>query len=268
MTTLIAALAASCASVPPSSPPPEAPVSALAPPKTSAGSSVAVRPVPLPVAVKSFTAAGEPSGMVTTSYNSRGQLVQQQSFNSAGKLVSTRVGAASDQGWRIVESLPSGAVVSIEDRTLGAKGELLAVTMRNASEVPVSVVEYTYDASGRLASTLTRAGDGRLKTRTEYIYDAHGNNVKTEVYDAGGTLNTVYERQFEAGRVVVEKGFDASGNLVELTKTTWKGGRKLSQETTTPISRMLEYTYGSTDVPIGVVKSVGGQVVERQTFEY
>jgi hypothetical protein len=248
-----------------------APASKPATQKTAPGPAsapMAAKQTPLPVAVKSFTPAGEPSGTVTASYNQRGLLVQQQSFNSAGKLVSTRVGAASDQGWRIIESLPSGTVVSIEDRTLGPKGELLSVTLRNSREVPVSVVEYQYDTSGLVTSTLTRAGDGRLKTRTVFTYDTHGNNVKTEVFDAGGTLNTVYERQFEAGRVTVEKGFDASGNLVEMTKTTWKGGRKLTQETTTPMSRLLEYTYDGGDAPTGVVKSVGGQVVERQTFEY
>jgi hypothetical protein len=269
-TSLLLALLASCVSTPAA--PSETPATPAAVEPAPAVSAPAVKPqaarIPLPVAVKSFNAAGQPAGTVTTSYNPQGLLVQQQAYDSAGKLLSTRIGAASDQGWRVIESLPSGTVVSIEDRVLGAHGELLSVTKRNAREVALSVVEYQYDASGRLAATQTRSGDGRLRTRTVYTYDAHGNNVKTEVFDASGTLNTVYERQFESGRVVVEKGYDASGVLVELIKTTWKGGRKLSQETTTPVSRLLEYSYDAGDAPVAVVKSVGGQVVERQTFEY
>ena len=225
-------------------------------------------PSALPVVVKTYDAGGSLTGSVTTVYGSRGQLLKQQVFSSSGTLVSVKLGGASSQGWRVVESQPSGEVLSIEDSAFGPRGELVSLTLRNGREAALSVAEYQYDGSGRLTVSSTSTGDGRLRTRTVYTYDWQGNNVKTEVYDGGGTLNNVFERQFDGTRLVLEKGYDASGALVELTKTTWKDGRKLVQETVTPVSRTVEFRYGGTDVPVALVRSVRGQIVERQTFEY
>jgi YD repeat-containing protein len=220
------------------------------------------------VSIKFYDGSGALAGSVTTVYSPRGQVLKQKEFSSSGALISIKLGGASEQGWRVVETVASGAVLSIEDTTLGPHGELVSVTVRNGRETPLSVVEYQYDQAGRLSASLTRAGDGRLKTRTVYTYDRQGNNTKTEVYDGSGALNNVFERQFDGNRLVVEKGYDASGVVVELTKTTWKDGRRLVQETVTPVNRTTEFSYNGTDVPVALVKSVRGQVVERQTFEY
>ncbi len=222
----------------------------------------------LPVSVKSFQASGAPAGTVTTEYSPQGLVARQQVFSSKGSLVSIRTGAASDRGWRVVETSPSGAVLSVEERILGTHGEVVSVTLRDGRQLPLTVTEYEYDGSGRLISEVRRAGDGRLRTRTVYGYDARGNNSRVEVYDAGGTLNNVFERQYEGSNIVAEKVFDASGSLVALTKTTWKGAKKLTQEFVTPLSRTVEYSYGAADRPVAVTRSVRGEIVERQTLEY
>lgn len=221
----------------------------------------------LPVSVKSFGPGGVPTGSVITAYNPQGLVLQQRVFNSAGSLVTTKSGSATAGGWRIVETKPSGDVVSIAD-VVTDRGRLVSVTRRDARETPLSSEEYEYDAAGRVSALLTKAGDGRLRTRTVYTYDKQGNNTKIEVFDASGALNNVFERQFDGTHLVVEKGYDASGALVAMTKTTWKGGRKLVQETVAPVSGTLEYSYETSDAPSALVRSVRGQVVERQTFEY
>jgi hypothetical protein len=42
----------------------------------------------------------------------------------------------------------------------------------------------------------------------------------------------------------------------------------MKEETTKPLLRTTEYTYGEKPAPTGIVSSVRGKVVERQTFEY
>lgn len=258
--SIVLVVLTSCVSVPP----------AVAPgvPKPEGKPATEKHLSALPVSIKLFKANGAPAGTITAAYDPRGLLASQQLFSSSGALVATKTGTLTERGWRVVETSPSGAVLSIEDRVLGTRGEPVSVVVSNARGVPVSVTEFEYDAAGRPLTTVCRSGDGRLRTRTVYSYDARGNNNKVEVFDATGTLNNVFERQFEGQRVVVEKGFDSSGAVVELTKTTWKEGRKLAQETVTPVSRLVEYSYDATDAPAAVVKYVRGEIVERQTIEY
>jgi YD repeat-containing protein len=258
---------ASCASAPAARP---AAPAAVAAPAAPAAPKTIVYEDALPVSVKSFYPNGDPSNAVTMKYDARGALVSQETYNGNGVLVETRSGKAKGAFWRItVTNAQNGEVVSFEDRTLGSAGELLTQTFLNPKEVPQAANEYQYDKEGRKVVWLAKTGAGGLQARTTYGYDAKGNNVRTEVYDAGGSLTNVFDSVYdEQNHIVSRKGFDASQNLVEQTNFTWKDGRKVKDETVKPLLRSIEYTYGDKSAPTGIVSSVRGKVVERQTLDY
>lgn len=224
----------------------------------------------LPASVKSFYPNGDPSGSLTIKYNAKGLLLQQEAYNGNGVLIETRTGKVKADQWRItVTNAQTGEVASFEDRTYGAAGELLVQTFLNPKEVPQASNEYTYDKAGRKALWLAKTGTGGLQARTVYTYDSKGNNIKTEVFDAAGALTNVFVSTYdEQSRIVSRQGFDASQNLVEQTNFTWKGDRKVKEETVKPLLRTIEFTYGEKAVPTGIVSSVRGKVVERQVLDY
>jgi len=273
LSVVAAVVLASCASAPASAPVVAAPAPAVTP-----VAAVPAQPVSrevtyeeaLPVSVKSFYPNGDPSGSLVVQYNAKGLLVRQESYNGNGVLVEVRSGKPKADLWRItVTNAQNGEVVSYEDRALGPQGELLVQTFLNPKEVVQASNEYTYDSQGRKALWLAKTGGGGLQAKTAYKYDAQGNNIRTEVYDAGGTLTNVFESTYEdQGRILTRKGFDASSNLVEQTNFTWKDGRKTKEETVKPLLRTIEYSYGEKSAPTGIVSSVRGKVVERQTLDY
>jgi len=223
----------------------------------------------LPVLVKSFYPNGDPSSTVTTKYTAAGLLLSQETLNGNGVLIESRSGKAKGAVWRItVVNAQSGEVASFEDRTLSPEGLLLVQTFLNAKEVPQAANEFVYDKEGRKTLWVAKTGAGELQAKTTYTYDAAGNNVKTEVFDGGGKLTNTFESTYDDGRLVVRKGFDAAKSLVEQTSFTWKDGRKVKEETTKPILRTIEYTYGDKAAPSGIVSSVRGKVVERQSLDY
>lgn len=265
------ALLASCASAPgpaPAAPPvvqaPAQPVPAPAVPKEITYEE------PLPVLVKSFYPNGDPSTTVVMKYNAKGLLTVQETFNGNGVLVETRTGKAKGELWRItVTNAQNGDVVSFEDRTYGPSGELLVQTFLNPKEVAQASNEYVWDKNGRKVLWLAKTGAGGLQARTTYAYDAKGNNTRTEVFDAGGVLTNVFDSVYDdQSRILSRKGYDAASNLVEQTNFAWKDGRKVKDETVKPLLRTIEYSYGDKSAPTGIVSSVRGKVVERQTLEY
>jgi hypothetical protein len=269
--TAVAAVLASCATAPAPAPvaAPPAPV-AVAPAAPPAAPKTITYDEALPVSVKSTYPNGDPSGTVNLKYNAQGLLVLQETYNGNGILIETRTGKAKGDLWRItVTNAQNGDVVSYEDRTVGPQGQLLVQTFLNPKEVPQASNEYTYDANGSQVLWLAKTGAGGLQARTVYTNDAKGNNIKTEVYDAGGTLTNVFLSTYDdQGQIVNRKGYDASQNLVEQTNFTWKDGRKVKEETVKPLLRTIEYTYTDRSAPTGIVQSVRGKVVERQTLEY
>jgi hypothetical protein len=185
-------------------------------------------------------------------------------------LIETRTGKAKGNVWRItVTNTQNGEVVSYEERTVGPQGELMVQTFLNPKEVAQASNEYSYDKAGRKVLWLAKTGGGGLQAKTSYFYDAKGNNTRTEVYDAGGALTNVFVSTFDdQSRILSRQGVDAAQNLVEQTNFTWKDGRKVKEETVKPLLRTIEYTYGDKAVPTGIVSSVRGKVVERQSLEY
>jgi len=267
--SVVAVVLASCASAPVPSP-----VAVPAPAATATVAAPVSREVTyeeaLPISVKSFYPNGDPSGALVLQYSPKGFLVRQETYNGNGVLIEVRTGKAKGDLWRItVTNAQNGEVTSLEDRTMGAQGELLVQTFLTPKEVVQAANEYTYDGLGRKTSWLAKTGSGGLQARTLYKYDAQGNNIRTEVYDAGGTLTNVFESAYDdQGQITARKGFDASSSLVEQTNFTWKNGRKAKDETTKPLLRTIEYTYGEKSAPTGIVSSVRGKVVERQTLDY
>lgn len=273
LAVVLAGALASCATAPGPTPAAKAaatPTSAVPAAPAPTPAKTVTYQIPLPVSVQSFYPNGDPSGTVNYQYNAQGQLLLQQSLNGNGVLVETRTGKALGDGWRItVANAQTGDVVSYEDRVTGPSGELLSQTFLNAKGEAQASNEYSYDAAGRKVLWLAKTGGGGLQARTVYTYDAQGNNVKTEVYDAGGTLTNVFVSTYDAqSHILSRQGFDASQNLVEQTNFTWKDGKKLKEETVKPLLRTIEYTYGDQDAPTGLVSSVRGKVVERQTLSY
>lgn len=278
LTVAVAVILASCATAPTSAPAPAA--VPVVTPEPAAAALPAEKPAPapqvisweepLPVTIKSFYPNGDPSGSLTFQYNAQGLLVRQESLNGNGVVTEVRTGKARGDLWRItITAAQNGEVVSYEDRTLGATGELLVQTFLNPKEVVQASNEYAYDAQGRKVQWLAKTGAGGLQAKTLYKYDSAGNNVRTEVYDAGGTLTNVFESAYDdQGRIQTRRGFDASSNLVEQTNFTWKDGRKVKEETVKPLLRTIEYSYGEKSAPTGIVSSVRGKVVERQILDY
>lgn len=260
---------ASCASAPATAPA-AAPAAAVKAPTPAPAPKPVVYEDALPVSIKSFYPNGDPSATVVIKYDAKGLLVTQETYNGNGVLVETRAGKAKGDVWRItVTNAQNGEVVSFEDRTVDAQGNLLVQTFLNPKEIPQASNEYSYDATGHKVQWLAKTGPGSLQAKTNYIYDAKGNNVRTEVYDAGGVLTNVFESVYdEKSHIVSRKGFDAGQNLVEQTNFTWKGDQKVKDETVKPLLRTIEYTYGDKAAPTGIVSSVRGKVVERQTLEY
>lgn len=263
LSAALAAVLVSCATAP-------APAPSAAVPAQPATPKQVTYQEALPVSVKSFYANGDPSGTVTTQYNAQGYLVAQKTLNGNGVVVETRAGAAKGNVWRItVTNAQSGDVVSFEDRSYDAQGNLVAQTFLNPKEIPQASNEYSYDKAGNKVVWLAKTGGGGLQAKTTYSYDAHENNVKTEVFDAGGTLTNVFVSTFDAqSNILTRQGFDAAQNLVEQTNFTWKDGKKIKEETVKPLLRTTEYTYGETSAPTTIVSSVRGKVVEQQTLEY
>lgn len=263
---VLAASLAACATAPvqPKVAPAAAPAPAPPQPK------IVVYEEGLPVSVKSFYPNGDPSSSLVLKYDAQGQIVSQETYNGNGVLVETRTGKAFGSVWRItVVNAQNGDVISLEDRTVGTKGELLVQTFLNSKEIPQASNEYSYDPAGRKVLWLAKTGAGALQARTVYKYDAQGNNTRTEVYDGGGALTNVFESSYDdRSQILVRKGSDASGNLVEQTNFTWKDGRKVKEETVKPLLRTIEYSYGDKSAPTGIVSSVRGRVVERQTLDY
>lgn len=259
---------ASCASTPA-----PAPVSAPTSPKVEATPTPAPKILTyeegLPTSIKTFYPNGDPSGSVTMKYTPQGLLLLQETYNGNGVLTETRTGKAKDGVWRItVTNAQSGEVLSFEDRVVNAQGDLMSRTVLNVKEIPQTSDEYEYDALGHLVLWVAKTG-GVVQAKTVYKYDAKGNGVRTEVSDAGGVLTDVFELSYDdQGQLAVRKGFDASGNLKEQTNFTWKDGKKIKQETTKPLLRTFEYTYGDKNLPTGIVSSVRGKIVERQVLEY
>ena len=267
LSVVVVAVLASCASAP--APAPVAAASAVTSAPAAAPPKEVTYEEALPISVKSYYQNGDPSGTTNFKYDTRGFLVSQETFNGNGVLMETRAGKAKGDGWRItVTSAQNGDVIALEDRTMGPKGELLVQTFLTPKEVPQASNEYAYDKAGRKILWLAKTGSGGLQARTVYTYDTQGNNTKTEVYDAGGALTNVFVSVFEGTHIVTRQGFDASQTLVELTNFTWKDGRKVKEETVKPLLRTIEYTYGDKSAPTGIVSSVRGKVVEKQTLEY
>ena len=266
LSVALVAVLASCASAPGPAP---AVAAVAAPVPVPAPAKEVTYEEALPVSIKSYYQNGDPSGTVNFKYDARGYLVSQETFNGNGVLVETRAGKAKGDLWRItVTNAQNGDVISFEDRTLGPRGELLVQTFLTPKEVPQASNEYSYDKAGRKVLWLARTGGGGLQARTTYSYDTQGNNTKTEVFDAGGTPTNVFISVFEGPRLVTRQGFDAAQTLVEQTNFTWKDGRKVKEETVKPLLRTIEYTYGDKSAPTGIVSSVRGKVVEKQTLEY
>jgi len=266
LSAALVAVLASCASAPGPAP---AVAAVAAPVPAPAPAKEVTYEEALPVSIKSYYQNGDPSGTVNFKYDARGYLVSQETFNGNGVLVETRAGKAKGDLWRItVTNAQNGDVISFEDRTLGPRGELLVQTFLTPKEVPQASNEYSYDKAGRKVLWLARTGGGGLQARTTYSYDTQGNNTKTEVFDAGGTPTNVFISVFEGPRLVTRQGFDAAQTLVEQTNFTWKDGRKVKEETVKPLLRTIEYTYGDKSAPTGIVSSVRGKVVEKQTLEY
>ncbi|HTH13136.1 MAG TPA: hypothetical protein VMB23_01990, partial [Spirochaetia bacterium] len=269
--TAVAAILASCATAP-------APAPMAAPPASPAAATPALPTAPktitydeaLPVSIKSTYPNGDASGTVNSKYNAQGLLVLQESFNGNGILIESRAGKAKGDLWRItVTNAQNGEVVSYEDRSVGPQGQLLVQTFLNPKEIPQASNEYSYDGTGNKILWVAKTGAGGLQARTVYTNDAKGNNTKTEVYDAGGTLTNVFLSTYDdQGQIVSRKGYDANQNLVEQTNFTWKDGKKVKEETVKPLLRTIEYSYTDRSAPTGVVQSVRGKVVERQTIEY
>jgi len=270
LSAMAAVLLASCATAPA-----KPPVAAAVADKTPATAAVSVPKEvsyqeALPVTIKSYYPNGDPSGAQLIQYDTQGRLVRQETSNGNGIVTEVRTGKAKGTSWRItVTNAQNGDVVAFEDLSFGTRGELLAQTFLNAKEVPQASNEYSYDALGRKILWIAKTGGGGLQARTVYTYDARGNNVKTQVYDAGGTLTNVFQSTFDdQSRILTTQGLDASGNVTEQTNFTWKDDRKVKEETTKPLLRTTEYTYGDKAAPTGIVSSVRGKVVERQTLEY
>lgn len=264
---VVAIISTSCASVP--APPPVAVAPAPVAVTTPVVQEVTYEE-PLPLTIKSYYPNGDPSGSVVYQYTPKGLLARQESYNGNGVLIEVRTGKTKGDLWRItVTNAQNGEVSSLEDRTVGSQGELLVQTFLNSKEVIQAANEYAYDNQGRKILWLAKTGSGGLQARTTYQYDSRGNNTKTEVYDAGGVLTNVFESTYnELGQVVTRKGFDAALNLVEQTNFTWKDGKKVKDETTKPLLRTIEYSYGEKAAPTAIVSSVRGKVVERQTLDY
>jgi hypothetical protein len=268
---LAAFVLASCATAPAPAPVAKAPVSPAAQTPQAAPAPKEVKyEEALPTLIRSFYPNGDPSGSQVIQYNAQEQLVRQETYNGNGVLAEVRTGAAKGGVWRItVTNAQSGEVTSFEDLTLGPKGETLVQTFLNPKEVPQASNEYSYDAQGHKVSWLAKTGAGGLQARTVYTYDKQGNNTKTEVYDAGGKLANVFQSTYDdQNRILTRQGSDQSGNLVEDTNFTWNGNNKIKEETTKPLLRSTEYTYGDKSAPTAAILSVRGKVVERQTFEY
>ena len=262
-------LLASCATAP-STPVVHTPAS-TSPPALSAPKEVTVTfEEALPISIKSFYANGDPSGAQTIQYTAQGRLLRQETVNGNGILVEVRTGKSKGDLWRVtVTNAQNGEVASFEDIAFGAKGEILVQTFLNPKEVPQASNEYSYDAMGRKSLWLAKTGGGGLQAKTVYSYDSKGNNTKVQVYDAGGKLTNVFQSTFDdQSRILTRQGYDESGTLVEQTNFTWKDDRKVKEETVKPLLRSTEYTYGEKSAPTGLVSSVRGKVVERQTLEY
>lgn len=279
LSVAVVVVLASCATAPTPAPAPVAAPVASPEPAPATAPVVAETPPPpkvmtwedpLPVSIKSFYPNGDPSGTLNFQYNAQGFLVRQESLNGNGVVTEIRTGKAKGEVWRItITAAQNGEVISYEDRTLGAAGELLVQNFLNPKEVVQASNEYAYDALGRKVQWLAKTGAGGLQAKTLYKYDAAGNNIRTEVYDAGGTLTNVFESTYDdQGRIITRRGFDASSNLVEQTNFTWKDSRKVKEETVKPLLRTIEYSYGEKAAPTGIVSSVRGKVVERQILDY
>lgn len=269
LSAALVAVLASCATAPGPSPAAAKPAAAAAPTATAPVSKEITYEEALPVSIKSFYPNGDPSGSVSLQYNARGMLVLQETYNGNGVLIETRSGKAKGDLWRItVTNAQNGEVISFEDRTVDPQGQLLIQSFLNPKEIPQASNEYTYTA-GRKTVWAAKTGGGGLQARTVYTYDAKGNNTKTEVFDAGGVLSNVFVSTFDdQSRILTRQGYDAGKNLVEQTNFTWRNDRKVKEETAKPILRTIEYTYGDKSAPTGIVSSVRGKVVERQTLDY
>ncbi len=268
----------SCATPPPPAPAP-APVAEPAPAPTPVVEAPPPKPKfrdevtnePLPVSIKTFYPTGDSSGSVVSTYNDKGYPLTQKTFNANGTLVETRAGAPKGDLWRVtVVNALSQEVLALEDRLYSPEGDLLTQSLLSPKEVPQSSNEYQW-SEGKMRQWVVKLGaTSTTQSKTVYTYDQNGNNTKTEVFDAGNKLLTVFESQYDAqGHILVRKGLDTEGNLVEQTNFTWNGDQKIKEETVKPLLRTLDYTYSdASTAPSGIASSVRGRLVEKQVREY
>ena len=224
----------------------------------------------LPTLVKTYFPSGDPSGWVKTTYDAAGRVVLQQTYNGNGTLIEKKTGASVGSAWRLATvNTQNNELVSYEDLTYDAQGNVLTDTFLNAKGVPQSSSVYQYNKDGVKTEWIAKTGNSGIQARTEYLLDGQGHNVKTEVYDGANNLLDVFTSTFSPqGQILSTKGSDASGNVIENTTYTWQGNRMVQKQSLVPFLRTWEYSYTDQNVPAAVTLSVRGKLAEKQEITY
>jgi hypothetical protein len=224
----------------------------------------------LPSLVKTYFPSGDPSGWVKTVYDTAGRVVLQETYNGNGTLIEKKTGSFVGSSWRLATvNAQNGELVSYEDLTYDAQGNVLTDTFLNAKGVPQSSNVYQYNKDGVKTEWIAKTGDSGIQARTEYLLDGQGHNLKTEVYDGANNLLDVFTSTFSPqGQILSTKGSDASGNVIENTTYTWQGSRMVQKESLVPFLRTWDYGYADQDVPSTVTLSVRGKIAEKQEITY
>ncbi|NNM68343.1 MAG: hypothetical protein HKM06_10090 [Spirochaetales bacterium] len=224
----------------------------------------------LPTLIKTYFPSGDPSGWVKTVYDAEGRVRLQETYNGNGTLIEKKTGASLGPAWRLTTfNTQSNELVSYEDLTYDAQGNVLTDTFLNAKGVPQSSSVYQYNKDGVKTEWIAKTGDSGVQARTEYLLDDQGHNVKTEVYDGANNLLDVFTSTFSPqGQILSTKGSDASGNIIENTTYTWQGNRMVQKKSLVPFLRTWEYGYTDQNLPATVTLSVRGKLAEKQEITY
>lgn len=207
------------------------------------------------------------SGIITRTYDDKGNLVSEEEFSGNKTLVSRKVYTAGANGVVAIVTLDNaGTVIGKAERTM-ADDRILAETQTNATGEFQASERYTYDAAGQKTKWEVKTASGNQLT-TEYSYDA-GNLVRIVVRDAAGKTVKRFERIFdETPGVKAEEEYDGAGTLVAKTVYTYEGAYPVREDKSNaygaPLSS-ISYKNDADGNPVEITYADrNGRVVERK----
>ncbi len=245
------------------------------------------------------------SGVVTRSYDDKGNQVSEETYSGEKTLTSKKTfstgsdgtttvitsGAAGETLGKSIRTVKDGHIASevqmnpkgefqaSEEYEYDAKGNKIRWTVKTASGSSVAT-EYGYD-SGRLATITVRDAAGSVVKKFVKVYPepklasdatSQGKGKAKEDAKAKAALARLAAEEFANALPLAEEEFDAAGSLVSRKLLTWNGRFLAKEERKNAFGATLSTTTYANDAdgnPIEIVYADRtGRVIEikRQTW--